>query len=361
MMENMKHEESARRNDGKRNICIRQHVVPRFILSWFSPDHPRRGKTKHSTYNHTVNVRGPCGGVQRMRVTADAFIGENIYSCRLDRSWDLYEGAMYRTGLRIMGELSEPGTRSITISTKELAGVVIPFMAGTVARARDAAASMPGTSWDADGSLMWLGTDAIRVMIMESMLTLLASARITVVTPERGRFILPGDGYMFQRAAEMLTVPVSRTFALRAAWRRDDPGTVTGMKGRMAVLPVFREYPWREHMLAAAQSDMVIAYDKADLADTTRSAKAGDGDRLAWWMTGRMDSEHIHDWCRILPLRIPGILEQTDPADLDITFRLLDSRGIWAPPAIVSPSMDGDGKVVQWSVRARRMTGADDE
>lgn len=363
MMGDMKHDGSAKRDDGKGNICIRQHVVPRFILSWFSPDYPGRGNARRGTYNHAVNVLRSGGGVQRIRVTADIFIGANIYSCLLDRSWDLYESAMYRIGSRIIGELDVPGTRSIGINAKELAGVVLPFMAGTVARARDAAASMSETGWNADGSLMWLGTDAIRVLIMESMLTLLASARITVITPERGRFILPGDGYMFQRAPEILTIPVSRTFALRAAWRRDDPGTVACMKDRKAVLPVFREYPQREHMLAAAQSDMIIAYDKEDLADAPRPAKTGEGNGngLAWWMTGRMDPEHIHDWCRILPLRVPGILEQTDPGDLDITFMLLNSQGIWAPPVIISPYLADDTQVARWSVRTRRTTGTDGE
>lgn len=353
MMVDMKHDG----NDGEEygNVCVRQHVVPRFILSWFSPDCAKTRRNKHSKSNHKVIVReSPGGNVRKRRVIAYEFIGRSLYSELLDQSWARYENSMYRLGERIMDTLDESDTRDVKIGVGDFVDTILPFMAGTVARARGAAADMTKTSWNIEGTLKWLGTDAIRVLVMESMLTLLTSAKIGIVTPEKGRFILPGDGYMFQRSTGTLTIPVSCTTALRAVWRHDDKPTADDVEDGSVVLQVSKEYPAREHRLSATQSRMVIASRKHDLDDAT--PLNGENMDIGGWIVDHMEPEHIHDWCRIVPSCITGV-SYVDPSDedgLDIAFHGMESHGRWAPPVIVSPSLTDEWSVTQWSVRARR-------
>lgn len=317
--------------------CTFQHIVPRFIIAhWANPYKPDSSRNHDKIYymNHT--------GIHRAKSGSEAFCGKLIYSDDLDDSWKQVESSMSY----LLPRLLEDDT-SITIG--ELTGCIRPYMASTVARSATLTEKL--TTTPLEESTHWTGIDIMRSLTMETMMTALAYADITIASGD-GELALPGDGYVFlepKGGAPTMIAPISPDMALKATWRhrassrtadktlsvdadRIDAGVermlcMAGLAGGM------------QYVAARTRDELCTLQDQYE----SMPAHAGGRRNILSWVLSWLPLNRIRDWAKIAvePLPAGRRITAHNPNEYWGSRHLLKNAsrtGGWLEPAVIIPA-----------------------
>lgn len=332
----------------KSSLCIYQHSVPRFIMTNFSYDYWNDdvAKAVKKMKGHVCYL-DDMGNIEH-RYTVDHKLSHaRLYSKVLDDSWNLYESPTYKVLYRIVHE------HDTVITPGELNGCLIPFMAGMVAREPGLPSKMTATP--VAESLYMVGTDVVRVLAMETMLTALHYADVSIVRSDgtgTGEYILPESGYVFDRGASSsaLIVPISPKMALMARWG----GALTYDNGctDFDLCSGHERYSTaREQVLALCDSSYVLSHSGKTINNLVKSSMIpyslhGEHTRkddIMNWVYSWLPAANLRDWVRLSGRMLAdgqglATLNANNHDDVKTMFRLVKPVSGWVPPIIIVPS-----------------------
>lgn len=342
----------------KGSTCVYQHSVPRFVMTNFSYDY-----WDADAANSIKRMRGHVwclddrGRIDSKYTVSHRLSNSRLYSRVLDDSWELYEKPVYKVLYRIVHE------QKTVITPGELNGCLIPLMAGMVAREPGLPSKMTATPI-AD-SLYMVGTDVVRVLAMETMLTALQYANVSIVSSDDsglGEFILPESGYVFDyyKNMGMLVVPISPKMALMARWSGNL--TYDNECTDLDLCSGHERYSTaREQVLALRDSSYVLSrsrktLDRLEELDRLPYSMRGEHvrkDDIMNWVYSWLPAKHLRDWVRLSGRMLAdgqglATLDVNKHGDVRTMFRLVKPVSGWVPPIIIVPSKDSGMELIQY-------------
>lgn len=316
--------------------CIKQHVVPRFVISRFS-----------QTGDAVVLVKDMDDQITSTGAGDARFFEQHLYSDALDASWNGYEAKAAATISSLCAKANAVRQSDYFISLLEL-------IAGIIARDRMAVKEFNASIWSYNSSR--LSDDQIRCLILNAVLSALLIADVRLFRSNRP--IMENErGYAWDQTKKRLLVPVSLDLCLVITWDDYEPN---GMPARVIDLTRRSRRLGKTQSIDSDYVNELIAWQAcktivaADPQLFDRFSCLGDETRFLQWLSSWMPASACYTWVPVIRKVLyresvkwdPSVIESTsnvhvdlDTVDLDGLFKSIRKTGggSWAPVWLLRP------------------------
>lgn len=320
------------------DVCVKQHIIPKSILKSFSlySIHKPRHRCMYALYDS--------GEVSKISLNSLLVSRNSEYSLTLDDTWMKYEDDV---GQFIHRFRSENGGRSA--SYDDYVKYLKPLMAGTVARSDTLMKSLLNTV--IHESVYWTGIDVLRTITMETVMSALSYARISMTTPDGGEFVMPDEAYVFNEKKRIMLVPLAPDLAISAEWD-EDPLSATGIMPDVWKMGYSTFPAIEEQDLAAMTSYKAVLSDSKDVLDGMMVRGYAPNCRkkyknfLMRWIYSWLPVLGLRTWVDFALMTDDDLCrrlidyDRNDPTESRMVFKELAPITDWTPPVTIMPNKD---------------------
>lgn len=323
------------------DVCLKQHIIPKSILKSFSLYSIYKPRHRYHRYMYALHDSGE---VSKISLNSLLVSRNSEYSLTLDDTWMKYEDDV---GKFIHRFQSEDGEKSV--SYDDYVKYLKPLMAGTVARSDTLMKSLLNTV--IHESVYWTGIDVLRTITMETVMSALSYAKISMTTPDGGEFVMPDEAYVFNEKKRIMLVPLAPDLAISAEWDEDPLSTTRIIpdvwKMGYSTFPAIEEQD-----LAAMTSSKAVLSDSKDVLDGmmimgyTPNCRKKYKNFLMRWIYSWLPVLGLRTWVDFVLMTDDGLCRQlidydrNDPIESRMVFKELASITDWVPPVTVMPNKD---------------------
>lgn len=318
-------------------VCRKQHVVPRFVISRFSP-----------IGDAVVWVKDMDDKITSTGAGDSRFHEQHLYSDALDYSWSGYESKSAAIVSSLCVSANAVRQSDYFISLLEM-------IAGMIARDRRAMLEFNASTWSYNSQR--LSNDQIRCLVFNAVLSALLVADVRLLRSNRP--IMENErGYAWDQSTKRLLVPVSLDLCLVITWDDHDPN---GMPARVIDLSRRSRRLGKVQSIDADYVNELIAWQacetivSADLQCFDRFSCLGDDARFLQWLSSWMPASACYTWAPVISEVLhreswkwdPAITGSTASVDVDMDSLDLDTflkknvknigEGSWAPVWLLRP------------------------